>query len=102
MSYNTYHTDLKIAVSLDIAPDKIIHKIPKSTLHRFRNSGFTSIFYLESKNQLEEKIKIAKEFIKNTKAVKLFKAALYLRDIKIKLLKLPKKMFIQSRELIVN
>ena len=99
MSYNSYHTDLKIAVSLGLAPEKLMLCIPRSTRHRFIKYDFSSTIGLDQ-SELPERISIAKEFISNKKAINLFKAALYLRDIKIRVLNRNKQKSLSSKQLI--
>ena len=86
MAYNSYHSNIKIAASLDILPNELKRTIPKSSLNRFRNTDFSSLLGYKENQDFTENITIMKEFLQSKTAIKLFTAALRIRDVKISIL----------------
>jgi Integrase core domain. len=53
---SSYHSDVKIAVQLDILPEKYRRVIPRSTLHRFKHTDYSRLIgneYSQVLNHLE-------------------------------------------------
>ena len=76
----SYSTDLKLAVQLNIIPDYILKSIPKSSLHRFKNTDYSNIFGLEY-SQIFQELDLIKNLAKSKTAKNLFKSALYIKTI---------------------
>ena len=45
----TYSTNIKLAASFDILTKKVEEQIPKSTLHRFKNTDYSYVFGVDFK-----------------------------------------------------
>ena len=86
MEYNSYHSNIKIAASLDILPNELKRIIPKSSLNRFRNTDYSSLLGYKEDQDFTRIITIAKEFLQSRLAINVFKAALRVRDVKISIL----------------
>ncbi|MCK4543257.1 MAG: hypothetical protein KAU17_13575, partial [Spirochaetales bacterium] len=87
MAYNSYHSNIKIAASLDILPNELKRIIPKSSLHRFRNTDYSSLLGYKEDQDLTRIITLVKEFLQSKLAVEVFTAALRVRDVTISILK---------------
>ena len=82
----SYSTDLKLAVQLDIVPDHILTYIPKSSIHRFKNTDYSNTFGLEY-SQIYQDIDLIKDFINSKIAKNLFKSSLYIKTIILNIFK---------------
>jgi len=69
----SYHFDIKLSAQLNLLPDYIKSKIPKSTLSSFRNSDYSHLFGTDFSNSFKD-LDIIKQFAKNQKALKVYKA----------------------------
>ena len=68
----SYHSDIKLSAQLDLLPDYIKSKIPKSTLSSFRNTDYSDLFGIDFSNYFNN-LDIIKQFAKNQKALKVYK-----------------------------
>ena len=66
----SYHSDIKLSAQLDLLPDYIKSKIPKSTLSSFRNTDYSDMFGIGFSNYFKD-LDIIKQFVKNQKAFKI-------------------------------
>jgi hypothetical protein len=102
MNYNSYHTNIKIAAANNLLPEQILNQIPKSTFQRFKNTDYSTLIYDNEQSDFMETIKLAKELSEHKQSLKLFKAALYLRDKKIEVLQKSKAVKNVIRQVIVT
>lgn len=65
----SYHSDLKIAVQLDILPSTFVRSIPRSSMHRFRKSDYSNLVGSEL-SQVVENLDPLKEVAKSRAALK--------------------------------
>jgi len=74
----SYHSDIKLSGQLDLLPDYIKSQIPKSTLSSFRNTYYSNLFGLNYSDSFKD-LDIIKQFDKNQKALKIYKAYNYIK-----------------------
>jgi len=75
----SYHSDIKLSAQLDLLPDNIKSQIPKSTLTSFRNTDYSNLFGLNYSDSFKD-LDIIKQFAKNQKALKIYKAYNYIKN----------------------
>jgi transposase InsO family protein len=74
-SRNSYHSDLKIAVSLDILPKQVLRAIPRSSLYRFKRSDYSTLVGSELSSFVEN-LDLLKEIARSKAALKTASAVL--------------------------
>ena len=102
MTYNIYHTSFKEAIALDMLSQDIKQSIPKSTIYRFQHTDFSKLIRIPAEQDIAEHRDLARDFLQSKHAVTLFRAALYLRDKKIKVMNLIKQQKEKAREIIIS
>jgi len=75
----TYHSDIKLSAQLDLLPDNIKSQIPKSTLSSFRNTDYSNLFGIDFSDSFKD-LDIIKQFSKNQKALKIYKAYNFIKN----------------------
>ena len=75
----SYHSDIKLSAQLDLLPDNIKSQIPKSTLSSFRNTDYSNLFGIDFSDSFKD-LDIIKQFSKNQKALKIYKAYNFIKN----------------------
>ena len=101
MNYNSYHSSFKEAVAFGLLPSEIEQTIPGSTRHRFKKTDFSKFYGYEHVEDFQQSLHITKEILQYKKVIKLFKAALYLRDKKLQAVRFFKNQKDKARQVIV-
>lgn len=100
---NSYHTAVKIATQLGILPENLKQQIPKSSLHRFRNTDYSMLFGIEFNALLENRMDLLKQFVEDKQAQKVYRAYILLKSMFIRWFgKIPGKISFTCKEKIVH
>jgi putative transposase len=75
-----YHTFIKSACKLNTLPHECIKLIPKSSVHRFRNTDFSSFFGYELAAKLEDNETLMKELLNCKSALVTAKAVIKIKN----------------------
>jgi len=81
---NRYHTSIKLACKMNLLPDETVKFIPKSTLHRFKNTDYSDIFGIELAQSLERNELIIKELFQCRSALAVSKGIIKIKNTIIK------------------
>lgn len=84
-SRNSYHTDIKIAFKLNLLPENLSRKIPKTTKHRFKNSDFSALFGIDYANTIQSNTALIREIVKSKNIMAVLKAVIRVKKTVIKL-----------------
>ena len=99
---NSYHTNLKLAAQTGLLPEEIKKQIPKSTLHRFVHTDYSSCFGMEYATVIEDNLKLIKQFLADQKALTVYRTYVLLKSLFIKwFVKIPQKITFKCKEKII-
>ena len=99
----SYHTDIKIAVKLDVLSEETKKQIPRSSQHRFRNTDFLEYFGIELSEGIAEKLELIKLFAGDKTAMRIYKAYILIQHIYIKcFVAVPEEVPVEKKKRIVS
>jgi len=83
-NYHSYHTNYKIAAQLDILPREELKNIPRSTLHRFKNTEYQDFIGSKYSNLDNEGMELIKRFAHDRNARSVYKGIILVQDFIIR------------------
>ncbi len=84
-SRNIYHTSIKLSYKMNLLPAETVNRIPKSTLHRFKNSDYSNIFGIELSHYLQQNELLIKELIQCRTALNISRCVIKIKNAVIKI-----------------
>ncbi len=97
---NRYHTSIKIACKMNLLPPDAARLIPKSSLHRFKNSDYSDIFGIELAESLESNELLIKELLHCKSALAAAKGIIKIKNSLIKIKEFSLSSFQRMKEII--
>lgn len=97
---NRYHTSVKLACKMNLLHHDTAKLIPKSTLHRFKNSDYSDIFGSELAQSLESNELLIKELIHCKSALAVSRGIIRIKNTIIKIRKSALSGFQRMKEII--
>lgn len=82
---NSYHTSIKLSCKMNMLPESIARQIPRSTLHRFRNTDYSYIFGIELAAGLEQNELLIKELLQCKTALAVSRGIIRIKNTLIKI-----------------
>lgn len=79
-NYNLYSTNLKLAASLNIIPEKYKKEIPRSNLYRWKHTDFTKYMGLNQDDKLKKEAGLIKSFAQDKSAQKLYRTIIRIKN----------------------
>ena len=87
---------------MDILPEELYRQIPKSSRNRFKHTDYSYYYGMEYAASLKDKLELARIFLLDKKARKIYRAYLNVRKVLIRLfVKVPKKVSFEVKRRLV-
>ncbi len=82
---NSYHTNFKLAIKHNLIDKKNLKYIPKTTIHRFKNSDYSHIYGHNMVSFLDSKQDLINELVHSKNIIKYIEAVLFIKNSIIKI-----------------
>jgi len=97
---NIYHTSVKLSYKMNLLSPETVNRIPKSTLHRFRNTDYSDIFGIELAQSLERNELIIRELLQCKSALTVSKCIIKIKNTLIRIKESSISSFQKMKEIV--